>query len=91
MKEDVCHLSPSILEVEQSWSPDQAQQAAKLCLSANTCRWCEVCQLICPDLAITRDPGSGDILIDLEFCKGCGLCAFFCPKGAIRMELEQTN
>jgi 2-oxoacid:acceptor oxidoreductase delta subunit (pyruvate/2-ketoisovalerate family) len=91
MKADVCHLPASPLEEQQTWDRDQAQQVAKLCLSANTCLWCEVCQLICPDLAITRDLESGDIIIDLDFCKGCGLCAFFCPKGAIHMELEQTS
>ena len=44
---------------------------------------------MCPDQCITRDPDSGDILIDLDHCKGCGLCAHFCPKGAMAMEIEQ--
>ena len=64
---------------------------ATRCLTTQTCEWCEVCQLICPDLCITRDPDSGQIQIDLDHCKGCGLCAHFCPKGALRMEPEQAG
>jgi pyruvate ferredoxin oxidoreductase delta subunit len=44
--------------------------------------------MLCPELCITRDPGSGRIEIDLAYCKGCGICAFVCPKGVIRMERE---
>jgi pyruvate ferredoxin oxidoreductase delta subunit len=47
-----------------------------------------VCRLLCPDLAITRDDITGQIVIDLDYCKGCGICAFVCPKGAITMVLE---
>ena len=46
--------------------------------------------MICPDLAITKDPDSGRAVIDLAFCKGCGLCAEVCPKGAISMQLDQN-
>lgn len=72
---------------------DEARVAAEAarCLASLTCTWCEVCQLICPDLCITRDPDGDGILIDLDHCKGCGLCAHFCPKGAIRMETEPTG
>jgi 2-oxoacid:acceptor oxidoreductase delta subunit (pyruvate/2-ketoisovalerate family) len=65
-----------------------AAAAAERCLAAHPCTYCEVCQLLCPDQCITRDPKSGEILIDLKYCKGCGVCAFYCPKGALRMELE---
>ena len=75
-------------EVDRGLSKTGAQEAASRCLSTQTCTWCEVCQMICPDLCITRDPHTGQILIDMDHCKGCGLCAFYCPKGAIRMELE---
>ena len=73
------------------WSPETTRRAAGRCLAALSCTWCEVCQLICPDLCITRDPDSGHILIDLDHCKGCGLCAHFCPKGAIQMEIEPAD
>ncbi len=71
--------------------PGQVAAEAGRCLASLTCTWCEVCQLICPDLCITRDPDSDRILIDLDHCKGCGLCAHFCPKGAIRMETEPSG
>lgn len=71
-------------------TPEQAQAEAKRCLSGHTCDGCEICMLICPDLAITKDPATGRAVIDLNFCKGCGLCAHLCPKGAISMELDRS-
>ena len=69
-------------------SPEDAGRIAAQCLATVECRWCDVCQLLCPDLCITRDPLSGEIRFDLEYCKGCGLCAQYCPKSAIRMVVE---
>ncbi len=66
----------------------EARQSALRCLSTLECTYCDVCQWVCPDMCITRDPDTGHINIDLEYCKGCGLCAHFCPKGAISMEVE---
>jgi Pyruvate/2-oxoacid:ferredoxin oxidoreductase delta subunit len=74
-----------------SYQGPQAGAEAARCLATVDCTFCQVCELMCPDLCITRDPGTGDILIDLNHCKGCGLCAHFCPKGAIRMELEPSG
>ena len=68
---------------------DQAQAEAQRCLSSHACDGCEICMLLCPDLAITKDPDTGRAVIDLNFCKGCGLCAHLCPKGAISMELDR--
>jgi Pyruvate/2-oxoacid:ferredoxin oxidoreductase delta subunit len=70
---------------------EEARQEASRCLATLECRFCNVCELLCPDQCITRDPRTGNILIDLNHCKGCGLCAHYCPKGAIRMELEPTD
>ncbi len=67
---------------------ERAEDAASRCLATRSCEACDVCRLLCPDLAITRDPGTGAIRIDLDYCKGCGICAAFCPRGAIRMEPE---
>ena len=67
---------------------DEARQEASRCLGTTTCEACDVCRLLCPDLAITRDPVTGAIRIDLDYCKGCGICAAMCPKGAITMVLE---
>jgi len=75
-------------EVVTDASDELARGLAAQCLATVRCEYCEVCQMICPDLCITRDRESGEIRIDLDFCKGCGLCAHFCPKGAIGMVLE---
>jgi pyruvate ferredoxin oxidoreductase delta subunit len=55
------------------------------------CKRCEMCRLLCPDLAVAPDPGSGEMRIDLRYCKGCGICAAFCPKGLIRMVSEPED
>ena len=78
-------------EVGEVYSKEQARLAASRCLATIECAWCEVCELLCPDLCITRDPDSNHVRIDLDHCKGCGLCAHFCPKGAIQMEVEQSG
>ncbi len=66
----------------------RAIEEALRCLGTNSCEACDVCRLLCPDLAITREARTGSIQIDLDYCKGCGICAAFCPRGAIRMVLE---
>jgi Pyruvate:ferredoxin oxidoreductase and related 2-oxoacid:ferredoxin oxidoreductases, delta subunit len=78
-------------EVVRCYGIEETAAAAQRCLAAHACTFCEVCQLLCPDQCITRDPESGAIQIDLNYCKGCGLCAYLCPKGAIHMEPEQTE
>lgn len=70
-------------------SHEEARDEASMCLSTITCLWCDVCQLMCPELCITRNPQTGEIQIDLNYCKGCGLCAYYCPKGAISMVVER--
>jgi Pyruvate/2-oxoacid:ferredoxin oxidoreductase delta subunit len=76
-------------EAAPGLSSAEARAAAERCLATLTCTYCEVCQLMCPDMCITRDGDSGQICVDLDHCKGCGLCAHFCPKGALEMEVEQ--
>ena len=70
-------------------SPEEADEEASICFSTITCLWCEVCQLMCPEMCIVRNPHTGQIRIDLNYCKGCGLCAYYCPKGAIKMVVEK--
>jgi len=69
----------------------KALEEARRCLSLRECESCEVCGLLCPDLCITRDEKTGEVLIDLDYCKGCGICASVCPKGAIQMVLEDVT
>ncbi|MBW2038083.1 MAG: 4Fe-4S binding protein [Deltaproteobacteria bacterium] len=70
-------------------TPEEAKYEASRCLGNVSCEACDVCRLLCPDLAITRDKVTGEIIIDLDYCKGCGICAAVCPKGAITMVLEE--
>jgi 2-oxoacid:acceptor oxidoreductase delta subunit (pyruvate/2-ketoisovalerate family) len=74
--------------VEFGLETKEAIREAKRCLSLRECQSCEVCGLFCPDLCITRDDKTGEVLIDLDYCKGCGICAVVCPRGAIEMVLE---
>jgi 2-oxoacid:acceptor oxidoreductase delta subunit (pyruvate/2-ketoisovalerate family) len=71
-------------------SSSEVRSEASRCLGTISCEACDVCRLMCPDLAITRDRITGSIVIDLDFCKGCGICAAVCPKGAIEMVVEQV-
>jgi 2-oxoacid:acceptor oxidoreductase delta subunit (pyruvate/2-ketoisovalerate family) len=75
--------------VESGLLKKEAVREARRCLSLRECESCEVCGLLCPDLCITRDEKTGEVLIDLDYCKGCGICASVCPKGAIQMVLEE--
>ncbi len=72
-------------------SSHEVRYEASRCLGTISCEACDVCRLLCPDLAITRDRITGAIIIDLDYCKGCGICAFVCPKGAIEMVQEQAE
>ena len=78
-------------QVELGLGNEEALKEAQRCLSLRECDSCEVCSLFCPDLCITRDPKTGEVLIDLDYCKGCGICAGICPKGAIQMILEEER
>lgn len=77
--------------VEPGLPKGEALNEARRCLSLRECESCEVCGLLCPDLCITRDEETGEVLIDLDYCKGCGICASVCPKGAIQMVLEEVT
>lgn len=75
-------------DAEERLTLEQAVAEARRCTAASPCRYCDVCQLMCPDLAITRHPETREIVIDLDWCKGCGLCAHYCPHNAIRMVVD---
>lgn len=80
--------APDLNHPHPPLSAQEAQAEAARCLALSPCQGCQVCELVCPDQAITRDPASGRPIVDLAFCKGCGLCAHFCPRGALVMEPE---
>ena len=53
------------------------------------CNKCSLCQLLCPDLAITLKGNKERMEIDYDYCKGCGICAAVCSKEAVRMVIEK--
>jgi len=65
----------------------EAVAEARRCFNCGVCNDCELCLILCPDVAITRREGGG-FEIDLDHCKGCGVCAEECPRGAIVMTRE---
>ena len=91
MEKDVCTVvgSARVRPSSAGLTIEEAKAEAARCTAASPCLYCEVCQLLCPDLAITRDPATNAIQIDLAYCKGCGLCAHYCPHGAISMVLDE--
>jgi pyruvate ferredoxin oxidoreductase gamma subunit len=51
------------------------------------CTACRLCQLMCPDAAISLDE-RGFPTIDYDHCKGCLICGAVCPVDAIGYERE---
>lgn len=74
-------------EVSRGLSSPAALEEARRCLNCAVCNDCELCLILCPDVAISRRPGGG-FDIDPTYCKGCGVCAAECPRGAIVMTRE---
>jgi 2-oxoacid:acceptor oxidoreductase delta subunit (pyruvate/2-ketoisovalerate family) len=88
-----CPLPEANPEADPNHGPrdftlEEAVAEAGRCLSNHPCQGCQLCEVFCPDLAITKDPETGRPVIDLIYCKGCGICAHVCPKGAITMVAE---
>jgi 2-oxoacid:acceptor oxidoreductase delta subunit (pyruvate/2-ketoisovalerate family) len=74
-------------EVNLGIDMDRAMAEARRCFNCGVCNDCELCLILCPDVAIRRREGGG-FEIDLDHCKGCGVCAEECPRGAIVMTRE---
>lgn len=91
MEKNVCTVvgSARIRPASAGMALDEAKAEAERCTASSPCLYCDVCQLMCPDLAITRDTTTSAIQIDLNYCKGCGLCAVYCPHGAISMVVDE--
>lgn len=80
-------------EIETTGSSDLIRAEADRCLSCGHCLECDNCWVLCPDGAVLKTAGFGNLpvpyLFDYEYCKGCGLCARECPSGHIRMVPEE--
>jgi NADPH-dependent glutamate synthase beta subunit-like oxidoreductase len=81
----------SFAEVHQGLSPSQARGEAERCFSCGNCIQCNVCLMVCPDVAISFLSKEGKYLIDYDHCKGCGICAVECPRSAMKLEEEKWN
>ena len=46
---------------------------------------CRLCELVCPELAVTTDTNDGKIHFEIESCKNCGLCVHICPENAVSL------
>jgi len=74
--------------INQGFDEETALSEARRCLGNNQCESCDLCQFLCPDLAIMRNEETGELEIDYDLCKKCGICILVCPKGAIQMATE---
>jgi NADPH-dependent glutamate synthase beta subunit-like oxidoreductase len=78
-------------EVHKGLSPARAEEEAGRCFSCGNCIQCNVCLMVCPDVAVSFLPGEKKYLIDYDHCKGCGICAVECPRSAMKLEEEKWN
>jgi len=73
-------------EVNRGFDEEAMLEEARRCFNCGVCNRCDVCLVLCPDVAIARSYRGYRIL--LEYCKGCGICAAECPRGAMAMTRE---
>ena len=64
---------------------------AERCFSCGNCIQCNVCLMVCPDVAVSFPAEEKKYLIDYDHCKGCGICAVECPRSAMKLEEEKWN
>jgi len=75
-------------EVHGGLSGSQAKKEAERCFSCGSCIQCNVCLMVCPDVAISFKEKENEYLVNYDYCKGCGVCAVECPRSAITLEEE---
>jgi len=70
-------------EVNRGLTREMALAEAGRCFNCGVCNQCDLCLILCPDVAISRSNGHYEIALD--YCKGCGICAEECPRSAVTM------
>jgi 2-oxoacid:acceptor oxidoreductase delta subunit (pyruvate/2-ketoisovalerate family) len=78
-------------EVHGGFSWSQAKKEAERCFSCGSCIQCNVCLMVCPDVAISFQEKENEYVVNYDYCKGCGVCAVECPRSAITLEEEVWN
>jgi 2-oxoacid:acceptor oxidoreductase delta subunit (pyruvate/2-ketoisovalerate family) len=78
----------SFAEIVLRIGTNLAIHEAERCFSCGNCIQCNVCLMVCPDVAVSFLAEDGKYLIDYDHCKGCGICATECPLKAISMTEE---
>ena len=78
----------SFAEANLGLTPNEALAEARRCFNCGVCNQCELCLVLCPDIAIQRHPGGHGFTRSERYCKGCGICVAECPRGAIVMRDE---
>jgi NADPH-dependent glutamate synthase beta subunit-like oxidoreductase len=78
-------------EVHKGLSKAKAHLEAGRCFSCGNCIQCNVCLMVCPDVAISFAENENRYVIDLDHCKGCGICSVECPRSAMTLEEEKWN
>jgi Fe-S-cluster-containing hydrogenase component 2 len=55
------------------------------------CQQCEepACAGICPVQAVSRDAGTGAMIVDHDLCLGCRMCIVACPLGAVTFDRDR--
>jgi 2-oxoacid:acceptor oxidoreductase delta subunit (pyruvate/2-ketoisovalerate family) len=81
----------SFREVHGGVSGSMAKKEAERCFSCGSCIRCNVCLMVCPDVAISFRDQEKEYAINYDYCKGCGVCAVECPRSAITLEEEVWN
>jgi NADPH-dependent glutamate synthase beta subunit-like oxidoreductase len=79
------------LEIHKGLSGANVRREAERCFSCGNCIQCNVCLMVCPDVAISFQENENKYVVDLDHCKGCGICSVECPRSAMTLEEEQWN
>jgi len=72
----------SFKEVKEGYSQKEAVKEAQRCFNCGKCIRCDLCFLLCPDLAIFKD---NPYRVNEMYCKGCGICNAICPRSVIEL------
>ena len=85
VREETERDEPSVIIAQRPCALLKSVKYTGYCVITEKCRKCKLCmKLGCP--AISLDPESGAVRIDVTQCNGCGLCTGVCPFGAIEKE-----